>query len=310
VRVSSKEKEEDAKETPSHGRAEGMMTRSLSKRASSPPSSLFRPTLCAELVYADTLCATPREIFKVYDSKDMSDAEDEAVFSCRINDVSRNHRNRAFRVKITAVSPSGIEPVFTSPIIVKSKRTRSKKKTSLIGKKRSRHREEKTSLHKRSKGGRDAWREDSLAMLRKLQWITIGYETTCSNDASSTSSCCGMDRTRPIVQCPECQSVFRYGQGRRHKPSCGLRYLLEDAEEAEEADNVEDTLRSSDEDDVSAYGSPQSVLDVNDPAFFPEADVSPLGSPLSTTSNEGDDDDSDLWEASLFRDIDAVDLFV
>jgi len=203
-------------------------TNAVRRSARLNAKSLPRPILSAELVYADTLKPAPSEIFKVYDAQDFSPTRSVATFSCRINDVSRNHRNRSFRVKISADS---LKPVFSAPIMVKSKRTRSKKSK----KKRVRTCVEKengeeafdTTLLKKQRCNSEDWSADAAEMLRKLQWQVVGYERSvvCSGTTASSS----VDMKRPIVQCPHCRSVFRYGQARRHKPSCAIKYLLEDA---------------------------------------------------------------------------------
>ena len=94
------------------------------KRKDTAVVSSSSPVRCT-LVYADNLKPAPDTIFKVNGMNDFDEKSNVATFSCRINDVSRNHQGKRFRVKI---QDGRGEAFYTAPILVKSKKIKKKNK--------------------------------------------------------------------------------------------------------------------------------------------------------------------------------------
>ena len=210
------------------------------KRSSSVSKSTSSPVRCT-LVYADTLKNAPGSIFRVHGMKDFDEKTNVATFDCRINDVSRNHQGKRFRVKIQTAEG---EAFYTSPILVKSKKIKKKLRNT---KKRKFSPSPDISLSSPSPFIKEPlmkkacmtseWQNEAYKLLKNMAWQTIGFE----RNPFSTQ---GVDCSLPIVQCPCCKAIAKFGTKRRHKPSCTLNWLVK---EATCPDTVTDSSCSSDE---------------------------------------------------------------
>lgn len=185
-----------------------------------------------ELVYADDLSVvqTPK-VFKILAQNDI-DNEGLGSFAARINDVSRNHQNRSFRIRVSAVGGEfDVRHCVSSPILVKSKQCTKKIKNHQImfestNLKRQRETCDNPPISSKRVCGQcpaTGWEEEARCVLRQLSWAVIGYER---NHQSSTIDPCVVNTSRPIVECPMCKVVCRFGQERHHLQMCPLRRLL------------------------------------------------------------------------------------
>jgi len=215
--------------------------------------------LRASLVYADTLENAPHSIFRVLKVKDFNQGS-VASFTCRINDVSRNHQGRRFRVKVQTRTG---EPYYSSPILVKSKRIHSKNK-------KKRKFFSSISLDSTSQNMKKScmsldWQNRAFRTLKKLAWQIIGYERSAFSPQS-------VDMSLPIVQCSCCQAICKFGTVRRHKPSCSLKRLIQEGS----PDSSVDTDNSSSSSSGSSSGeesteslNTQRILAPDTPEFQP-----------------------------------------
>lgn len=92
------------------------------------------------------------------------------------------------------------------------------------------------------------WQSEAFRVLLDLEWRIVGYQTNLGGTVGI------VDRNRPIVQCMCCGAIAKYDQGDAyetpsHKPSCVLKYLLDQATEETNNERVESSS-SSDEDEV------------------------------------------------------------
>jgi hypothetical protein len=137
------------------------------------------------------------------------------AFRFRINQVSRNHLNRRFRLRFKIEGQPGIQ-VESSPVMVLSKdrvkRSRGKSKGSTSNKRA-----------RKSDGKSDLWITQACELFKGITWQRAGYEVI--QDATGEEH---VDKHAPIFRCVCCGAMTGRLSDRSHvhKPTCALNSLL------------------------------------------------------------------------------------
>lgn len=256
------------------------------KRKDTAVVSSSSPVRCT-LVYADNLKPAPDTIFRVNGMNDFDEKSNIATFSCRINDVSRNHQGKRFRVKI---QDGRGEAFYTAPILVKSKKI--KKKTKNKKRKMSHSPSHSPFTHSpfnepvmKKTCMSTEWQNEAYRVLKSMAWQIIGYE---KNPLSSQNVDCSL----PIVQCPCCKAIAMCGSSRRHKPFCSLKWLVQEATCPETLTESSYSSCSSDNDSIESVNT-KRILAPDTPEDDVE-DLTPLSTPFRSFSDQLLADDDEL----------------
>jgi len=234
-----------------------------------------------ELLYADDLSRVPEQtrkrrrphkILQVLEPADSFTVTGKASVRLRINDVSRNHRGRRFRLRLSAVHQGEtIASIHTTPITVISKHPKSNP-----SRKRSRSRQNITCSSRKhiSCSSRDTQSSENLRKKCCTGVNRAAVTSTCATDwgtraflmiKSLEKRCIGFGPCNTtITQCPSCLVVGN-SESLQHGKNCLLAGLLADfvppstssQQTQEEADAIivttpQEDVSSSNFDDASS----------------------------------------------------------
>eukprot|EP00743_Colponemidia_sp_Colp-15_P004337 GILK01004678.1.p1 GENE.GILK01004678.1~~GILK01004678.1.p1 ORF type:complete len:635 (+),score=110.53 GILK01004678.1:234-2138(+) len=195
------------------------------------------------LLYDNGTMVRKQSILKMSpDTKVVIGSEGSCTLKMRIEEVSKNHQNQGFCIKVepdTSASPLNHDISFdlSSAITVRSKRNKKRKSNAMDSAEELGHvaagphghniREQMQSLsHVPISESSDAalkgvfqWSVEVMETFRSLEWQVIGYEFKADGMA---------DPNRPIYRCPGCWSYkdslsLRNAQ---HLPTCSIANLL------------------------------------------------------------------------------------
>jgi len=342
TRSSTKKKElclsiaEDAPEVfrnQQYGKAHTMTIRVCLSDGSVPvllsPFPHVRLALGAELLYADTLLPVPqsagkKHVLMVSQQVDIG-ANGQGSIAARINDVSRNHANRKFRIKITCVGGlCMINPVLTRPILCISKSTRKRPPSPPV---RSISEDEAEERHTKSdddtlssssssseEEGRltvvaqrpakrrcsslstaAAWNDEAASCLALLEWRAIG-----TNPAHAG---------RTIWQCGVCGVLSEVSKSARrcHRRGCRLDALLRTSPPPPSIASSASAAPTPQSVSHAAPASPPAPLSFDDALSLNFNDFFP---PLDNNDGDADADDDalSLQSSNVVRDDDVSEL--
>jgi hypothetical protein len=142
------------------------------------------------------------------------------AFRFRINQVSRNHLNRRFRLRFTLQGNSEVK-IQTGPVMVlskeASKRSRGRNKSGATA-------PNKRIRHSVEVGKQDKWVTQACHLFKDIAWQKAGYEFV--TDASGNER---LDKNSPIYRCVCCGAMSgERGMNQRgmHHHTCALNSLL------------------------------------------------------------------------------------
>lgn len=163
-----------------------------------------------------------QDILEYVDNPGRVKLHESTAFRFRINQVSRNHLNRRFRLRFKLQGQYSDVKIETDPVMVLSKEAskRSRGKKSKDG----------SGANKRAKTARkstaksDKWITQACDLFKDIAWQRAGYEFM--TDASGQEC---VDKSSPIFRCVCCGAM---AGGRNqinngaHQPNCALNSLL------------------------------------------------------------------------------------
>jgi hypothetical protein len=150
------------------------------------------------------------EILRMICPEERIDASRTILWKLRIDRVSKLYKSSPFRIMVTSIPSQRstmFRPMYTSPILVKSKTPRSKRSFLPNDKKDKRRRLLRPSMQL------FWWAKEAHTVMEDMEWSTrFGYEII--NGVP--------DETRVIFACANCGGLQAHG----HRPKCSLHQCL------------------------------------------------------------------------------------
>jgi len=228
-----------------------------------------------QLLYERGELVDDQSILEFIDNPGRMKLNESTAFRFRINQVSRNHLNRRFKLRFRLQEDSSIE-VHTSAVMVLSKEASKRSR----GK---RNKDGNAAPAKRTKKVNDAqseqWITQACDIFKGIAWQRVGYEFVTDTRTGEEKQ----DKSSPIFKCVCCGAMAGRQQvcdasGIFHRDFCTLNKLLTAQKQAcmpplqpvnkTEKENLEDLLQNVDVPDGSTMAADlQDILQIPAESF-------------------------------------------
>jgi hypothetical protein len=196
--------------------------RTSADAAATDAAQLAWQRVIVEIVYERGESVDNQDILEFIDTPGRIKRDESAAFRFRINQVSRNHLNRRFRLRFRLEGQPSVQ-VESTPVMVLSKEA---SKRSRGKKNKSGGSTPTTNKRARKSGGgkNDQWIAQACELFKGIAWQRAGYEVV--QDAAGEEH---IDKHAPIFRCVCCGAMtgqLGVSGDHAHQPTCALNSLL------------------------------------------------------------------------------------